>query len=288
MKGREITVTALSDLFQQNHQLKGRGTYKCLIFWMLFWTGKNVYQMQFNFESILAVLSLSVSPGVVRGGRWQDELQEMPILMVSAVTQQMTPARGPSACTDTKLPVTDSSFQLHLPDVAREVPLQTLHATVSSFWEVEEQLCASPLTSRSPTCASRGTRAGSTVPMHWGNDAEQLCAALGDALSRTILLYFLIRYKSEGRESQDKHVETHFILEDQSRQRRLTCFSSCKLAYWDPYTWNTFNGWLAGNRLLGLCHQHSNSKIKKVLLHFQAVDMKTSLVADSKLVLWKG
>lgn len=28
--------------------------------------------------------------------------------------------------------------------------------------------------------------------------AQQLCAALGDVLSRTILLYFLIRYNSEG------------------------------------------------------------------------------------------
>lgn len=146
------------------------------------------------------------------------KLQETPILMVSAVTQQTTPARGPSACTDTKLPVTDSSFQLHLPDVGREVPLQTLHAMVSSFWEVEEQLCASTLTYRSLTCALCGTLAGITMPVYWGhimlNSSLQLWETYSAGLFCSI---FSSGTTLKGEKAKTKHVETHFILENQSR-----------------------------------------------------------------------
>lgn len=51
-------------------------------------TRRNVYQMQFNFKRILAVLGLSISLRMVKDGSWPVKQWQTPALMVSAVSLQ--------------------------------------------------------------------------------------------------------------------------------------------------------------------------------------------------------
>lgn len=283
MKGREITVTALSDLFQQNHQLKGRRTYKCLIFW----TGKNVYQMQFNFKSILAVLSLCFSrssKGWKMTGRNYRRHQYW--WFQQSLNKRLLP-------------------EVHLPAQTPSCQWQTAHFSfIYQMW-AEKFLSKHSM----PWFPVFGKWRSSSALQHWPIEVspvlyvehwlESQCQCTGGTLCSTALC-------SSGRRTQQDYsaLFSHQVQLWRVRKPRLSMWrlisfwktnpdrgdwpASRKLAYWDPYIWDTFNGWFTGNRLLVLCHQHSSSKIKKVLLHFQAVDMKTSLVADLKFVLWKG